>query len=115
MSNKYELEQLVKNEICYEHNTDRRSPYYDEYVFASTKGAVDIELDKATKRSFTFYLHFRDVSEKFAISWCEKYFSRFNMHMRNSTDTEESEKGWFIVIASIPTEEICKYYNMEYE
>ena len=35
MSNKYELEKLVKNEICYEHNTDRRSPYYGEYVFAS--------------------------------------------------------------------------------
>lgn len=27
---KYELENLVKAEICYDHNKDRRSPYYDD-------------------------------------------------------------------------------------
>lgn len=113
MSNRYELECLVKNELCYDHNKDRRSPYYDEWVSRSTKGAVDIYLRRATKRSFSFTLHFRDVGENFAIDWCRDYFARFNMRMRDSADIEPSEKGWFSVEASVPTEDVCKYYNIE--
>lgn len=114
MSNRYELECLVKNELCYDHNQNSRSPYYGEWVDKSNKGAVDIVLDKATKRSFSFKLFFRDVSEDYAIDWCEKYFSEFGMRVRDSADTEECEKGWFYVKASVPTEDICNYYHMEY-
>ena len=120
MSNKYELEIQVRGELCYEHNKDSKCPYYVEGtgyrgVDKSDRGAIDIELDKATKRSFTFKLWFRNVSEDYAIDWCEQYFARFNMRMRDSADTQESEKGFYYVKASVPTEDICKYYGMEYE
>ena len=95
------------------HNKDRRSPYYDEWVSSSTRGAVDIYLRHATKRSFSFALHFRDVGENFAIDWCRDYFARFNMRMCDSVDIDPSEKGWFSVEASVPTEDVCKYYNIE--
>lgn len=114
MSAKYEAENMVLNEIAYDHNKHSRCPYYGEWITQTDRGACDVILKRATKRSFTFACHFRNVSEKYAEDWCVQYFEKFNMTSR-IVDSDEVEKGFFYILVSIPTSEIYKYYKIEEE
>lgn len=114
MSVIYEAENMVNEEITYDHNKHSRCPYYGEWITQTDKGACDVILKRATKRSFTFYCWFRYTNDNYAENWCKDYFARFDMNAR-IVDTGESEKGFFYLIVSIPTSEIYKYYKIEEE
>lgn len=114
MSVIYEAENLVNEEITYDHNKHSRCPYFNEWITKTDRGACDVTLKRATKRSFNFSCYFRNVSEKYAENWCIHYFERFDMTAR-IVDSDEIEKGFFWILVSIPTSEVLKYYKLEEE
>ena len=44
MSAKYEAENMVLNEIAYDHNKHSRCPYYGEWITQTDRGACDVIL-----------------------------------------------------------------------
>ena len=102
----------MEDDLCYEHNTNSRSPYYNQWVISSDKGAVDImhwdyyDTDQYIVLDFGY----RSVSKKFAKQWTEKYLGWHNLTPID-IEISEGEKNWIYADAKIKVDDIIQRYK----
>ena len=104
-----EIFQELKHKVCYEHNEDSKSPYYQQWVTSSTKGAVDI-FATLSQFNIIFDLCFRSVSESFALDWSKRYLEKYELNC-DKFEIYHDEKDWFSVIATLDGTKLLEKYK----